>query len=93
MGLIVGVHVRLVVINIQVNKNLQLLCPKGCWCGQGVSTVMETVAGHTDRKMMASSGWRVTPNLHFTEMTVNANFCLWKKQCPSPNFRNDPVAK
>lgn len=60
MGLIVGVNVRLVVINIQVNKNLQLLCPKGYWCGQGVSTVMEIVDGHTDRKMMVNGGWRVT---------------------------------
>lgn len=60
MGLTVGVNVRLVIINIQVIKNLQLLYPKGYWCSQGVSTVMEIVDGHTDRKMMANGGWRVT---------------------------------
>lgn len=60
MGLVVGVNVSLVVVNTQVNKTLQLLCPKGYWCGQGVSTVMDLVDGHTDGKMMANGGWRAT---------------------------------
>lgn len=29
-------------------------------CGQGVSTVMDLVDGHTDGKMMANGGWRAT---------------------------------
>ena len=97
MGLVVGVNVSLVVVNTQVNKTLQLLCPKGYWCGQGVSTVMDLVDGHTDGKMMANGGWRATSPQTFISQRWSWMLIFvyqkWKKQFPSPNFRNYPVAR